>query len=172
MKKSIWVILGILAVLVIVRTLVWPVIDRELMTIPMTDGITAVQNTNMPGMRNCFTSDALIGIEEKDVAVATVLNVAEPMMKEHKDVGPLRFGGYDHLRALGNVAMADFTVFYDHQGDDIPYRSVPVRITGQVTLERVSVFSWKIKHIGFKEQFLGDLLDTENLNGHTEGGAE
>jgi hypothetical protein len=73
---------------------------------------------------------------------------------------------------LGNVATADFTVFYDHQGDDIPYRGVPVRITGQVTLERVSLFSWKIKRIGFKEQFLDDLLDTESLNGHAEGGAE
>ena len=137
---------------------IWPMIDRQLMEIPMTDGIAALRTGNITKLALSFTPEARVFSGLTSVEVSRLLLRFSPRLAEAPPGGSLRFGGYSSLTRHGAIVHADATFIYDYQNDDLPYRSLPVRLTEGVTLQKTGYFTWQITEIRLKDDALKALL--------------
>ena len=131
----------ILAVLVI---FVWPLVDAQLMQIPMSNGVAALSRGDTKALAESFTPDARILLSQGEVPVPVkeVIRISEPMLQRAKSEMPsMQFTGYNNLQRRGKQAQAGFTVA-------VQFHDKPVTYRGIVTLQRSGLFNWKIDEIG------------------------
>lgn len=162
-RKVAWGVGILVAALLLGALVVWPLVDGELMKIPMTDGLAALRRGNLPAVRACFTPNAVAFSRDREMPITQLLDAYASEIEGDKGTGSYRFGGYTHLLKQGNTALADFTVYYYLNDDDVPYRNVPIKRTGKVMLVRDGFFSWKIARIGSDEPELAVLLRAMDL---------
>jgi hypothetical protein len=145
--KLLLCLLGIAMLGVLVVAAIWPLVEQQLMRVPLADGVTALRNGKLSVLRQCFTPGAVIAIRERTLSLEDVL-ASEPELQEGKTIdSPVRLGDLTHIQRHGRTADADITVIVDLQGDDMPYRSIPLQRTMHVVLERQSLFVWKIQRV-------------------------
>lgn len=141
---------------------VWPAVDRQLMRIPMTDGVAALRSGNLSALQACFTADAVVTAGDAEMPVADVLRQVAPLLSARSDrrAGSFRFAGYVNPRQRGRVVESDFKIVVEVDvGEDNPYRMNPtVERMGEVTLIRQGLFTWKIARIGLKDREWGRYL--------------
>lgn len=161
MRRWWWRILLIVLLGGLVAAIVVPLIDDEAMKVPMTHVLAAIQQGNAPALRRCFTPDATVSARTLTLSASSAIDMIEPWLAGRRLQGMrVRFGGYDNLvRQAHGLVTARVTVWaYLEGGDDIPYRRVPIRKTGQVTLKNVGLFRWKIQHLSSTEPEIGEVL--------------
>jgi hypothetical protein len=159
MRPSRWKSLVLaFAVFLSAAYIIWPMIDRQLMEIPITDGITALRNGNVAKLAQSFTRDARISSSSATAAVSELLDRLAPRIVAGDTDDSLRFGGYANLQHHGRLVTADVTFIYDIQNEDLPYRSLPTRWTEGVTLEKHGLFSWQVKAMHLHDDALSMLL--------------
>ncbi|MHB9133058.1 MAG: hypothetical protein ACYDBB_18475 [Armatimonadota bacterium] len=154
MRKRIWFILAIIVtVLILGGVIVLPIIQSEMMKVPLTEAIMATRRGDISALRTCFTPDAQVGAGGFAIAANDAIDLLAPYILEHKANNNMRFGGYaNQQQVTPTTVKADFTVWFSVEGnDDIPYRRVPIRKTGQVVLVKTGWFTWKIKKLSSNE---------------------
>lgn len=154
MKKKLLLVLGIVLLLLVGAYFLWPVLDAQLMKIPMNNAVAELSNTDAEALAACFTSDAtlLMTQSEAPVPVKEVIDTTMPMLKNAQENMPvISFKGFNDLRREGNKARAGFSALVQVEG-------VPVKYNGIVTLQRSSLFSWKIAVIGIYDFSPHDIM--------------
>jgi len=138
-----------IAVVVIIGLIfILPAIDREMMRSPMMNLTGAVNARDAARMRNSFTPDAKIGVEDSAFEADEAITAAEQYLKANGGMGNLRFAGYQNVQRLGNGEVeAEFTVKVDVDDESLPYRHVALPKTGYVRLKRVGWFRWKVAYL-------------------------
>ena len=155
-----------LGILLFVAFVIWPLIDQQLMQSPMTDGLAALRNGKIAQFAQCFTPDARITTPQVSMSIDKLINHLKPLLEEGENGSSVRFGGYSHLLHHASTVTADVTFIYDIQNDDIPYPSLPTRWTERVTLEKVNLFSWKIKEIHLYDDALNAFVKHWIISGN------
>ena len=156
------IVIAVLAVLVGIF-IVWPIVDMELMKIPMTDGVSALRKKDVATLRKSFTPDAIVFVGNEQVPVTTVLDQLEKMLATYPvEMGSFRFAEYANQQRHWGRMEADFTIVAQVGGDseDNPYHgSVPIRKKGHVVLVRQGIFHWKIAQLKTDDEQLNKLIE-------------
>jgi hypothetical protein len=157
MGRKLLGVFAMAAVLGAALWLAWPAIERECMRIPVTDAINGVRAGNIQKVRACFIPGATLGTAGRSLSVEQALRKAAPAISAGDLRGTARVVSITHVQRIGNQADADIEVMiYIDGGDDLPYHSVPMRVQGQVTLQRQGFFTWKIVRV--TSDIFGELL--------------
>ncbi len=160
MKRKALLVLFILAVLVVIGVVfVLPMIDGEMMKVPLADGIMALRNGDFRSLRGYFTSDATLAYAQTTVSVDAALAAAQPYMAARQFDVSMHFGGYTNLRReSAQCVSADFTVIVFDTSEDNPYSRVPIEKTGHVVLEKQGFMHWEIERLSSTEPEFGEIV--------------
>jgi hypothetical protein len=130
---------------------VLPWVRAQAMTIPVVNGLAAVQRGDPDALRTCFTDNAYVkGLNgELLIGVSELIDEEAADLKAHPPKGEhLEFSGFRDVRDIGDRRVAaKFSIVTHVSGEDIPYRSVPVKMDFDVSLERTGFVSWQMTDI-------------------------
>lgn len=144
-----WRVVGVLAALAVIAASVLPTVERLAIRAPMRNGLAALRDGDIDGLRAVFAPSATIGVKAMSMSANDVIDLAEPAIQRYLVNEKIVFGGFlNEQRRTSRKFEADFYVYYYMEGGGLlPYRHVPVRKDAHVVMRRDGWFTWKIDHL-------------------------
>lgn len=156
-RKALLILFAIIALAAIAVVVVLPMIDGEMMKVPLVNGITALRNGDANALRACFTPDAVIIVDKEALPAAKALEEVKSLHEMHLFDGEMRFAGYSNVQQRSKTEISAKAIIrtYIEGTDDVPYHRVPIDKTGTVVLKKTGFFTWKIKLVNLDESETG-----------------
>ena len=149
LRRGCLYLLAMLAGAGLILALAWPSIQREMMRAPITDALNAVRAGDTVALRACFMPDATIAYFGLSLPVNKAVELMAPHMRNGQMRGAARVSDLTNITARSKTEVdADVTItLFIDGGDDLPYRSIPIRRSGHLVLQRTGLFSYKILQV-------------------------
>ena len=153
MQKKVLLVSAILIGLIILGVVfVLPALDEEMMKAPLADGLMALRNGNSRLLRSYFTPNAMFGNARTSIPVEHALEKLRTSIDNKELDSTMRFDGFTNLRHESATRVsADFTITIYYEGDDSPYRRIPIDKKGHVVLEKQGFLKWEIQRLTSEE---------------------
>lgn len=160
MRRKVILAVCLLIVLAIIGVVfVLPLMDREMMKAPLSNGLMALCNGDMRALRSVFTRDANLEYAQETIAITTVLAENRTAIETKELNTSMRFAGLTNMRRESDVRVsADFSIIVYYTGDENPYPRMPIEKMGHVVLYHQGFMDWKIEKLRLQEPEVSELL--------------
>lgn len=166
-----WVIpcVVVIAVLALTALIVVPVARKMTMRVPMEQGLAALVEGDVDGMRVVFTPNAEMQVMKITVAAERAIELARPLIEAKPIDCPVRFGGFYNENRLSDTRVeADCYILYYPDGtrhELLPNTQTPMRREAHVVMQRVGWFTWKIERLEVDDPELAKLAAKAAMRG-------